>query len=303
MMPVERFALIEPKHETKKIRFGVFELDTATGELWRDDKAQPRLRDQALQILQMLLEHPRELVTREELRDRLWSSDTFVDFDHGLNTAVNQLRSAFGDSAANPRFIQTVPRRGYRFIAPVEITSSLSPGISAQSPAAGNSATPNRAEILDSQPARSSILSDSHELPFASKTSVRILFSLIQLVYLIFYVFSLARLPQVEATLTASRDLALPILVLLIVTAAIGIPIRLYLLAATAFNYRGLNIKFQKLFPFLLPLDELWALAPFLITHRLGFGLAIAATAALLFLPFSQRSLLLMGFSVKQPSD
>ena len=294
-MSVERFALIEPKHEMKKIRFGVFELDTATGELWRDGKAQPRLRDQALQILRMLLEHPRELVTREKLRDRLWSSDTFVDFDHGLNTAVNQLRSAFGDSAANPRYIQTVPRRGYRFIAPLEMMSSLSPGVLAQGPSVGN--------LLDSQAARSSILSDSHELPFASKTAVRILFSLIQLMYLIFYVFSLARLSQVEAILGTSRGLALPILVLLIVTAAIGIPIRLYLLAATAFNYRGLNIKFQKLFPFLLPLDELWALAPFLITHRVGFGLAIAATAALLFLPFSQRSLLLMGFSVKQPPD
>ena len=302
MMSVERFALIEPEHEMKKLRFGVFELDTATGELWRDGKAQPRLRDQALQILRMLLEHPRELVTRENLRDRLWSSDTFVDFDHGLNTAVNQLRSAFGDSAANPRYIQTVPRRGYRFIAPVEITSSLSPGVLAQGPSIGNIATSSPGEILDSA-ARSSILSDSHELPFASKTAVRILFSLIQLMYLIFYVFSLARLSQVEAILGASRGLALPILVLLIVTAAMGIPIRLYLLAATAFNYRGLNIKFQKLFPFLLPLDELWALAPFLIAHRLGFGLAIAATAALLFLPFSQRSLLLMGFSVKQPSD
>jgi cholera toxin transcriptional activator len=303
MMSVKRFPLIEPKHEIKKLRFGVFELDTASGELWRDGKPQPRLRDQALQILQMLLEHPRELVTREELRDSLWSSDTFVDFDHGLNTAVNQLRGALGDSAANPRFIQTVPRRGYRFIAPVEVTSSLSPGISAPGPAVGTSATSNRSEIVDSQAARSSILSDSHELPFASKTSVRILFSLIQLMYLVFYVFSLARLSQIDAILAASSKVALPILVLLIVTAAIGIPIRLYLLAATAFNYGGLNIKFQKLFPFLLPLDELWALAPFLITHRLGFGLAFAATAALLFLPFSQRSLLLMGFSDKQPSD
>src|SRR5271170_2041153 len=209
MMSVERFPLIEPKHEIKRLRFGVFELDTASGELWRDGKAQPRLRDQALQILQMLLEHPRELVTREKLRDRLWSSDTFFDFDHGLNTAVNQLRSAFGDSAANPRFIQTVPRRGYRFIAPVEIASSLSQRISAQSPSVGPSSTSNRAELLDSQAARSSILSDSHELPFASKTSVRILFSLIQLMYLIFYVYSLARLSQVEAILATSRDRAL----------------------------------------------------------------------------------------------
>jgi hypothetical protein len=88
----------------------------------------------------------------------------------------------------------------------------------------------------------------------------------------------------------------------LIVTAAVGIPIRLYLLAAVSFNYLGLNAKFKKLFPLLLPLDELWALAPFLIVHQIGFGLSLAATAALLFLPFSQRSLLLMGFSARQAS-
>ena len=111
----------EPERKTEKIRFGVFEFDNASGELYRDGKVQPRIRDQALRILVMLLERPKDLVTREELRDLLWSSDTFVDFDHGLNTAINQLRSSLGDSAANPRFIQTLPRRGYRFIAPVEI--------------------------------------------------------------------------------------------------------------------------------------------------------------------------------------
>jgi hypothetical protein len=83
------------------------------------------------------------------------------------------------------------------------------------------------------------------------------------------------------------------------VTAVLGIPIRLYLLAAVAFNYRGLNAKFQKLFPFLLVLDELWALAPFLIVQQIGAGLALAVTAALLYLPFSQRSLLLMGSARK----
>jgi hypothetical protein len=85
------------------------------------------------------------------------------------------------------------------------------------------------------------------------------------------------------------------VFVTVIVTAVLGIPIRLYLLAAIAFNYRGLNGKFQKLFPFLLVLDELWALAPFLIVQQIGAGLALAATAALLYLPFSQRTLLLMG--------
>src|ERR1700732_5567206 len=119
------------KREGRILRFGIFELDSDSGELRKEGRAQPRLRDQALQILLMLLERPRDLVTREELRNLLWSSDTFVDFDHGLNTAINQLRSALGDSAANPRFIQTVPRRGYRFIAPVEMTVSGSTALAA----------------------------------------------------------------------------------------------------------------------------------------------------------------------------
>jgi hypothetical protein len=90
--------------------------------------------------------------------------------------------------------------------------------------------------------------------------------------------------------------------VVLVVTAAVGVPIRLYLFSAITFNYRGLSVKFRKLFPFLLPLDELWALAPFLLFRQIGIGLAIGISAALLYLPFAQRSLLLMGFSVRQPS-
>ena len=280
-----------PKHERRNFRFGVFEFDAESGELCREGKPQPRLRDQALQILLMLLERPREVVTREELRNGLWSSDTFVDFDHGLNTAINQLRSALGDSAANPRFIQTLPRRGYRFIAPVEAdleASTLGSYVS---------------EGSALQPTRSSVLSDPSELPSVPRKLVRILFSLIQSMYLIFYTVSLMRISQVEATLNQSAYTALPILAAVIVTAAVGIPIRLYLLAAASFNYAGLNTKFKKLFPFLLSLDELWALAPFLIVRQIGFGLALAATAALLYLPFSQRSLLLMGFSVRPTSD
>ena len=294
--------MTEPKRDRRKFRFGVFELDAESGELCREGKAQPRLRDPALQILLMLLERPREIVTREELRNGLWSSDTFVDFDHGLNTAINQLRSALGDSAANPRFIQTLPRRGYRFIAPVEIYSGST---ASQPPVQSGSqgGIPDGVHEPTSQPDLSSVLSDPRELPFVSRKLVRILFSLIQLMYLIFYTVSLMRFSQVEKILTQWGRSALPMLAVLIVTAAIGIPIRLYLLAAAGFNYRGLNAKFKKLFPFLLPLDELWALAPFLIVHRIGFGLALAATAALLYLPFSQRSLLLMGFSVKPTSD
>jgi TolB-like protein/DNA-binding winged helix-turn-helix (wHTH) protein/Tfp pilus assembly protein PilF len=101
------------------VRFGVFEVDVRTREL-RKNGVQIRLQEQPFQILTALLEHPGEMVAREELRKRLWPADTFVDFDNSVNAAVNRLREALGDSAENPRFIQTLPRRGYRFIAPVD---------------------------------------------------------------------------------------------------------------------------------------------------------------------------------------
>jgi DNA-binding winged helix-turn-helix (wHTH) protein len=101
------------------IRFGVFEVDVKTGEL-RKHGLRMKLREQPFQILTLLLEHPGDVVTREELQKKLWPADTFVDFDHGLNRAVNQLRDALSDSAENPRFIETFPKRGYRFIARLE---------------------------------------------------------------------------------------------------------------------------------------------------------------------------------------
>ncbi len=101
------------------VRFGVFEVDLRGSEL-RKSGLKIRLQDQPFQVLALLLERPGEIVTREDLRLRLWSTDTFVDFDHGLNSAIQKLREALGDSADSPRFVETVPRRGYRFIAPVE---------------------------------------------------------------------------------------------------------------------------------------------------------------------------------------
>ena len=100
------------------IRFGAFELDVRGGEL-RKQGIKIKLQEQPLRMLEMLLAHPAELVTREELRSRLWPSDTLVDFDHGLNKAINKLREALGDSAEAPRFIETVPKRGYRFLQPM----------------------------------------------------------------------------------------------------------------------------------------------------------------------------------------
>jgi TolB-like protein/DNA-binding winged helix-turn-helix (wHTH) protein/Flp pilus assembly protein TadD len=109
---------MEPSTTPRVIRFGIFELDAQSGELRRHG-LRVRLPDQSFQILQALLERPGEVVTRDELRRRLWTSETFVDFDVGMNSAVRKLREALDDSAENPRFVETLPRRGYRFIAPV----------------------------------------------------------------------------------------------------------------------------------------------------------------------------------------
>src|SRR5205823_5990833 len=101
------------------VRFGSFEADLYTREL-RKHGLKLKVQEQPFQVLAMLLARPGELVTREEIRGRLWPQDTFIDFDHGLNAAVRRLRDALNDKAEAPRYVETLPRRGYRFIAPVE---------------------------------------------------------------------------------------------------------------------------------------------------------------------------------------
>ncbi len=108
-----------------RVRFGVFEADLRTGEL-RKHGSKIRLQQQPFQVLALLLERRGDTVTRDELRNRLWTADTFVDFDHGLNKAINKIRETLGDSAASPRFIETVARRGYRFIADVAVVEERS---------------------------------------------------------------------------------------------------------------------------------------------------------------------------------
>src|SRR5579859_1743244 len=112
------------------LRFGVFEVDLRAGEL-RKRGVRIKLQEQPLSVLKILLERSGEVVTREELRSQIWSTDTFVDFDNSLNTAINKLREALGDSADNPRFIETLPRRGYRFLAPLTRVNGTTSGTSA----------------------------------------------------------------------------------------------------------------------------------------------------------------------------
>src|SRR5258708_24225192 len=104
---------------TRGTRFGAFEVDLRSGELYKHG-IRLKLQDQPFQVLVLLLEHPGDVVTRDELRHKLWPADTFVDFDTGLNSAIKKLRDVLSDSAEQPRYIETLPRRGYRFIAQVE---------------------------------------------------------------------------------------------------------------------------------------------------------------------------------------
>src|ERR1022692_4208298 len=282
-------------------RFGAFEVNEATGEL-RKRGIRIKLHSQPFQILMMLLERPAELVTREEMRQRLWGEDTFVDFDHGLNTAVNKLREALGDLASQPRHVETVSGKGYRFIAPVTLAapvSSEAPVAAARDAVASarNSSPASPVSAFDDglETFRGTLLSAPHELPHAPRILVRTLLLLIQAMYLAFYLGALANLSEI-LDIFADAHLLSPatLTALLVATAVAMIPVRLFFFAAVAFDFQQLPSKFRKLFPILLGMDLLWALSPFLLVHHVSLGLALGMTAALVYMPFAQRSLVLM---------
>ncbi|MGZ4787342.1 MAG: winged helix-turn-helix domain-containing protein [Terriglobales bacterium] len=272
-----------------RYRFGIYEADVRAGELLRDG-SKIKLQEQPFQVLVAMLERPGEIITREDLRQRLWPSDTFVDFDHSLNTAINKLREALRDSASNPRFIETKARRGYRFIAPVQVISNdVGPAV-ADSPAI----TERKSDSIGTVPADDDELA---AIPRPHPLRARTLIGLIQVMYLCFYIAALANLHDVTAICDRfSGGHGDKFAVAVLITAVLGIPFRLYLLTAVIFDYRKTGEKFHRIFPALFLLDELWAVSPFLLLDYIGIGLAFAATAALLYAPFSQRTLVRMTY-------
>jgi cholera toxin transcriptional activator len=268
------------------VRFGIFEADLAAGEL-RKSGRRIRLQEQPFQMLALLLERPGDLITREEVREKLWPADTFVDFDHGLNTAINKVRDALGDSAASPRFVETVARRGYRFLAPVQ--PAVAPVAETAVTAASPQVHPSAAGAIDPE----------LQVKLPHRDVTRALFGLIQVMYLAFYIVALFRLRAIDAIAVdfLSGWSSFAIVAAVLVTAGVGIPLRCYLLSATALDYQRLAQKFQRLFLFILALDQLWAVVPFLLVQKLGFGGAFAATALLLYVPFSERTLIRMAYA------
>lgn len=316
-----------PEGATHRVfRFEVFEADEVSGEL-RKHGIRIKLHSQPFKVLTMLLERPSAIVTREEMRQRLWGAETFVDFDHGLNTAVNKIREALGDSASAPRYVETVSGKGYRFLVPVTLqtASGLSDvnvatvaeirGANAAPAALFEQVSGSRGVAADagllameSSPAGTSatgfvlagftkdaLLTTPDELPVISPKRVRTLLVLIQIMYLAFYLGALGNLSEIhDIFLEAGLPHAVALISLLITTAAVLIPIRLFIVVAVALNFPHLPSKFGKLFPVLLILDLLWAVSPFLLIHHINTGLALGLSAPLVYVPFAQRSLVLI---------
>jgi cholera toxin transcriptional activator len=267
-------------------RFGVFEANEAAGEL-RKHGVRIKLHSQPFKVLLLLLERPMGIVTREEMRQRLWGTETFVDFDHGLNTAVNKIRDVLGDSASVPRYVETVSGKGYRFLAPVTLHG--------QFVAVTANADPGKRANPVAEPLNGTFLTTPEELPAASRTLVRTLLLLIQTMYLGFYIGALANLTEIdEIFLETGLPHPAAVMSLLVTTAAVLIPVRLFIVVAVALDFQNLPSKFSRLFPVLLILDLVWAVSPFLLIHHINTGLALGLSAPLVYLPFAQRSLVLM---------
>jgi cholera toxin transcriptional activator len=278
-------------------RFGTFEADVATGQL-RKQGLRIKLNAQPFQVLMMLLDRAGNVLTREEIARGLWPDGTFVDYEHGVNSAVNRIREALGDVASSPRFVETLARKGYRFVAPVEQITF--PEIASPPLPEKQSSTEEDRPIVTNEPEfgfGSRILSSPEELPRISHPIVQSLFVLLQFMYLGFYVGALANLAEIEGLFSPLPKANLTLIVM-IVSAAIMIPVRAFVISLMLFHAPRARYKFLKIWPLLLILDELWSLSPFLLLHHISFGLALSCTALLLYSPFAQRSLVLMGAGV-----
>jgi DNA-binding winged helix-turn-helix (wHTH) protein len=273
----------------RRYRFGAFEADASTGELRRQG-IRIKLHAQPFQVLLMLLERPGEVLSREEISRALWSDGTFVDYDHGVNSAVNRIREALGDAANSPRFVETLARRGYRFVAPVEAIA----GEADQPPASSTPLDHQQSTSEAKSKVGNGILASPEELPETSPAVVQALFLLLQLMYLGFYAGALTNLSEIEELLSTLPRATL-IVYGLIGTAAILIPVRAFVFCAALFRAPGLRGKFLRIWPWLLVADVLWALSPFLLLHHISIGLALACMALLVYSPFAQRALMLMG--------
>lgn len=249
-----------------RIRFDAFELNLHTGELHKDGRP-IRLQDQPAKLLTLLATRPGEVVTRDEIQQQLWNDGEFVEFEHAVNTAIRKIRVALDDDADRPRIIQTLPRKGYRFIAPVE-------GESLQTK-----------PIADGQ--------GEFVLP-VSVNSSRLLFFLAQVPYIAIYLAVFYYWYNLDSALASTFgfvpvEFSRPFLQML---ALIGFTIRVYLICLVGWGHSDAGPRYRKLFPYLLPLDAVYAATPLLAQQWAGPLVSWAGLILMGWLIFGQRSLM-----------
>jgi DNA-binding winged helix-turn-helix (wHTH) protein len=263
-----------------RIRFETFELDLQTGELHKAG-SRVQLQDQPARLLAFLANRSGQLVTRDEIHRELWKDGEFVEFEHAVNTAIHKIRVALDDNTESPRIIETLPRKGYRFIASIDFLQEVAP-------------SPGRdlaGPLPDSMP---DVMEEDFVLPLSAATS-RVLFLLAQIPYVVTYLVVFYHWYNLDEALTRTFgyipvEWSRPVLQVL---ALIGFSVRIYLIALVGWGHSDAGPRYRRLFPFLLLLDAIWAATPLLIQHSGGLALISWASLILMgWLIFGQKTLM-----------
>ena len=306
----------QPAPLTTRVRFASFELDCATGELYKEGK-RIKLQDQPARLLVLLVSRAGSLVTRETIQSALWEDGQFVEFEHAINVAIKKIREALDDDPLKPKILETLPRRGYRFIAsvepveesreskPAEVTAapvfavpepappelvSIAPTtepVTVPSPSIREASAPQPQPLPRSEPQDDLNDEETLEREFAlPAVPARIMFLAVQVMYLTVYGLALVKMEAVSSVLGAAGVgwLAVPLLV----GAASSIPVRLFLIFTVGLGHPAAGMKYRRMLPYLMPWDWLWAPSPFLAVHTIGPEWALVLTAVLVYPPISQ---------------
>jgi cholera toxin transcriptional activator len=272
---------------TGVIKFDEFELDLGRYELRRGGRA-VKLEKIPMELLILLAERQGQLVTREEIIQKLWGDSVFVDTRQGVNTAIRKIRLALKDDPDQPRILETVVGKGYRLAAPVIIASGvLGAAVTSERVAAEPTSVDTQPSSLTkgTEPSASAALTETEAVAIGP-TLARAFFLFIQVGYLIMYAAAFINFAAIRRV---GLPPAVPIVTL--VVGLIGTAVRVYLLSSVAVGYSAAARLFQRMFPGVLVLDVIWAAAPLLLYHKLG-ELTLLFMAAMAFLPFAQRTLM-----------
>ena len=274
------------KYQRVQLRFDSFELDIWTGEL-RKNGFRIRLQDQPVRLLALLATRSGELVSREEIQSELWPDGQFVEFDHAINTAIKKIREALGDDDDEHRLIETLPRKGYRFLASTQEVSL-------------EVEHPNSVDLEASDADRAG--SDVPAEFVLDRGVAWVLFVLIQVGYLALYSTALFYWDSLDSVLTVFEPLPVALTFpAVVVTAMCGIALRLYILSSVALAHRAAGVQFRRLFPVVLVIDAFWAASPLLAASRITIGVALIGVAGMAYTPFSQRTLMRRLYPTQVP--